>query len=420
MDAIIDYRGKTPEKTDYGIPLITAKIVKGGQIQKPEEFISPADYDSWMRRGIPAPGDIVLTTEAPLGEVAQLDKRKVALAQRLIALRGKRNLLDNTFLKYLMQSDFVQDQLKSRASGSTVSGIKQSELRKIDLFVPPLPIQHRIAHILGSLDDKIELNRHMNETLEAMASAIFKSWFVDFDPVRAKAEGRKPVGIDAETAALFPDGFEEVDGREMPRGWGVGPISNCCQRVENGGTPRRDHPEYWDLPEIPWLTSGEVRQEIITSTENRISKLGFENSSAKLWPKGTSVIALYGATAGQVSLISTELCANQACCALIPKNKMRYFNYLAMSSAVKSLEKQASGSAQQNLSQKIVAEYEICQPSQEILNQFDNVVEPLFEVWISNIQQSRTLGEIRGALLPKLMSGEINILNSNIISDEAL
>lgn len=91
-----------------------------------------------------------------------------------------------------------------------------------------------------------------------------------------------------------------------------------------------------------------------------------------------------------------------------------------MSSAVKSLEKQASGSAQQNLSQKIVAEYEICQPSQEILNQFDNVVEPLFEVWISNIQQSRTLGEIRGALLPKLMSGEINILNSNIISDEAL
>ncbi|MDD5713140.1 MAG: restriction endonuclease subunit S, partial [Smithellaceae bacterium] len=184
MAAIIDYRGKTPTKTSFGIPLITAKVVKGGRIETPDEFIAVDDYELWMRRGIPKAGDVVITTEAPLGEVAQLGAERVALAQRLITLRGKDGLLDNRFLKFLMQSENVQDQLRSRASGTTVLGIKQSELRKILLTLPPIEEQQAIAHILGTLDDKIELNRRMNETLEDMARALFKSWFVDFDPVR--------------------------------------------------------------------------------------------------------------------------------------------------------------------------------------------------------------------------------------------
>jgi very-short-patch-repair endonuclease/restriction endonuclease S subunit len=184
MTTIIDYRGKSPEKSSFGVPLITAKIVKGGRIERPAEFILPEHYDSWMRRGIPQAGDVVITTEAPLGEVAQLDGQMVALAQRLITLRGKPDRLDNTYLKYLMQSTFIQQQLHGRSTGTTVHGIRQSELRRVILAIPPLPEQRAIAHILGTLDDKIELNRRMNETLEAMARAIFKSWFVDFDPVR--------------------------------------------------------------------------------------------------------------------------------------------------------------------------------------------------------------------------------------------
>lgn len=112
MAAIIDHRGKSPIKTSSGVPLVTAKIVKGGRIAKPEEFISEQDFDEWMRRGLPEPGDIVMTTEAPLGKVAQLDGQKVALAQRIITIRGKRDILDNTFLKFLLQSDPVQDQLR--------------------------------------------------------------------------------------------------------------------------------------------------------------------------------------------------------------------------------------------------------------------------------------------------------------------
>jgi len=174
MDAIIDYRGKSPKKTTSGVPLITAKIIKDGRILPTQEYIAEEDYDSWMRRGIPQPGDIVLTTEAPLGEIAQLGFEKVALAQRVITLRGKEGLLDNRFLKYLMLSHPIQARLRARASGTTVQGIKQRELRQIELSFPEITVQKRIAHILGTLDDKIELNRRMNRTLEKMAAAIFK------------------------------------------------------------------------------------------------------------------------------------------------------------------------------------------------------------------------------------------------------
>ena len=139
------------------------------------------NYDERMQRGIPKSGDVVITTEGPLGEVGQLDDRKLSIGQRLIALRGKKGLLDNTYLKFLLMSDYVQNQLLARQTGTTVSGIKQAELRKIDLLIPPITIQRRIAEILSALDDKIELNRQTNATLEAIAQAIFKEWFVDFN-----------------------------------------------------------------------------------------------------------------------------------------------------------------------------------------------------------------------------------------------
>src|SRR5690606_39158567 len=158
LDDLIDYRGKTPRKTNHGIPLITAKVVKSGRIETPDEFIAEEDYASWMTRGLPKIGDVVLTTEAPLGEVAQIKFLPVALAQRIVTLRGKPGLLDNCYLLYLLQSQEMQEKLVGRSSGTTVIGIKQSELRKIELALPPISEQRAIAHILGTLDDKIELN----------------------------------------------------------------------------------------------------------------------------------------------------------------------------------------------------------------------------------------------------------------------
>jgi len=172
MESIIDYRGKTPKKTACGIPLVTAKIVKGGRINLFKEFISPDDYDSWMRRGMPKAGDVVMTTEAPLGEIAQLDDRKVALAQRIITLRGEITTLLNGYLRFLMQSALFQNELLARASGTTVLGIKQKELRQIPILIPPIQQQKAFAELTTPLTMQIDKNWAMNETLSEIRDTL--------------------------------------------------------------------------------------------------------------------------------------------------------------------------------------------------------------------------------------------------------
>jgi type I restriction enzyme S subunit len=279
------------------------------------------------------------------------------------------------------------------------------------LHSPPLAEQRAIAAVLGALDDKIELNRRMNATLESMARALFQSWFVDFDPVRAKLDGRKPEGLDEATASLFPEQFQESAVGNIPSAWSFGPITECCTRIHSGGTPRRDEPEYWRDGTVPWLTSGEVRQPMITSTESYISELGLNESAAKWIPANSTVVALYGATAGQVSFLGTSTTTNQAICSLVPKSGFEFFNYFAMRGATAEMESKAAGSAQQNISKGVIEETVAILPPPLILNQFNSIVAPLFANWIANTQQSRTLATLRDTLLPKLLSGELSVAN---------
>lgn len=211
---LIDYRGKSPKKSDTGIPVISAKVVKAGRIyQQIEQTIAPEYYDQWMTRGLPSVGDIVFTTEGPMGEVAQLDRKSVqyALGQRIVCLSGKPDLLDNGFLKFLLMSDRQQEILATYATGTTVEGISQKALRSVPITIPPLPEQRAIAATLGALDDKIELNRRMCETLESMARALFRDWFVDFGPTRAKMAGTAPY-LAEHLWSLFPDRLDD-DGK---------------------------------------------------------------------------------------------------------------------------------------------------------------------------------------------------------------
>jgi type I restriction enzyme S subunit len=249
----------------------------------------------------------------------------------------------------------------------------------------------------------------MNATLEAMARALFQSWFVDFDPVRAKFDGRKPIGLDETTAALFPEHLEDSPLGHIPKGWKVGNIQDCCVQIQNGGTPRRNETRFWDGGDIPWLASGEIRQPIITATESFITEEGLAESSAKWVPAFSTVVALYGATAGQVSFTSSRLTTNQAVCALIPKKDFTFFNYLTMRGATAELENKAVGSAQQNISKGIVEETRVVLPPPLLVERFTEVARPLFEQWISNLHQSRTLATLRDTLLPKLLSGELSV-----------
>ena len=409
MDAIIDYRGKTPKKTESGIPLITAKIVKGGYILEPFEFIAVDNYDSWMVRGIPQIGDVVLTTEAPLGETAQLTNANVALAQRIVTLRGKKGLLDNDYLLCALQSDFVQHQLESRSSGSTVKGIKQSELRKVSLPVPPLDEQQQISRILKSLSNKLVCNTQTNQTLEQMAQAIFKSWFVDFDPVKAKMNGEQPEGMDAITASLFPEKLVESELGLIPEGWEVSTLSSLI-KLTGGGTPKRSEETYWN-GDIPWFSVRDApsgSNVFVVDTDEKITELGLNKSSTKLLPKGTTIITARG-TVGKLALVGTDMCMNQSCYGIRGKEVGDFYNYFNLNEAVSTLQRNTHGAVFDTITTKTFDTYSMAFSGAELANKFDALVAPLLQKIEANVRQNIELATLRDTLLPKLLSGEIEL-----------
>lgn len=179
LESLIDYRGKTPQKSDCGVMTLSAKSVRDGYIDYSQcYFISSEEYTRFMVRGFPKVGDVLLTTEAPLGVTARLDRADVAIAQRLLTLRGKAGVLDTGFLYYYLRSPIGQAKLFERQTGTTVTGIKQAEFRKIMIELPDIGSQCKIVSILRSLDDKIRTNKEINENLAQQAQAIYADIFI--------------------------------------------------------------------------------------------------------------------------------------------------------------------------------------------------------------------------------------------------
>jgi type I restriction enzyme S subunit len=395
--------------------LITAKIIKNGRIEKPDEFIAEEDYDNWMSRGIPKAGDIVMTTEAPLGEVAQLDGSKVALAQRVITLRGKDGLLDQTFLKFLLRSQPVQEDLRSRATGTTVIGIRQSELRKIALTFPSIDEQRAIAHILGTIDDKIELNRRMNETLEAIARAIFKSWFVEFDPVRAKVNGEAPESIcrrlwlTPDLLALFPNRFVDSELGGIPEGWEISKVAVVTENIFSGGTPDTRKSAYWN-GELNWFSSGETRNRFVVGTEKKITQAGVKNSSTRLAVPGDILIASAGQgnTRGQTSYCAICTYVNQSVVSVRSKPGMMhpiwlFYNLSSRYEEMRSISD--SHSSRGSLTTKLIGGMPIVHAGSDLVVAFGNLVGSMTSRQIENQREAEILSGIRDNLLPKLLSG---------------
>lgn len=402
VEKFIDYRGKTPKKTASGVPLITAKIVKNGRINTPNEFIALEDYDKWMTRGIPQKGDVVMTTEAPLGEVAQLCfDGKVALAQRIITMRGKVNVLDNGFLKYMLQSPLMQHRIHSRSSGTTVIGIKSSELKKIPIPVPPIDIQKKIASILGSIDEKIELNLKMNETLEEMAMTLYKHWFVDFGP--------------------FQDGeFVESELGMIPEGWECIEIGEAVS-VLGGGTPKTSVKEYWENGDINWFSPTDLTTQkslFISKSSKKITKLGLEKSSAKLFPP-YCVMMTSRATIGEISINREEACTNQGFITLIPNETFTMYQlYFWLKTNMDLILSIANGSTFKEVSKTNFKKLKILKPKN--IEEFTQKCEKLFKLIESNLIEIEELTNIKDYLLPRLLSGEIDLSKAEKQVEEVL
>mgnify|MGYP000885577448 CR=1 FL=1 len=407
LEAVIDYRGKTPRKlggnwSNSGYRAFSARNIENGQVKNENSinFIDKQLYKKWMKIEIKR-GDILLTSEGPLGQYYYWDSdEKIVLSQRLFGLRAKKETIDSSYLYQYIKSPIFQSEIKNRETGTTVTGIRQTELLKTRVIVPPLPEQTRIASILSSFDSKIELNRQMNKTLEEIASTIFKRWFVDFEFPNEHGEPYKSSG----------GKMVESELGMMPEGWRVGPVNDLIQ-VESGfpfSSSIFDENGSYGLVTIKNVQDG----VFVSECANRIDTIPEKMPNYCKLAAGNILLSLTG-NVGRICIVTGDnFVLNQRVAVLNPIDKIsRGFTYLLFRQKdfQNNLIGIARGTAQQNLSPIDTARLEIIIPSGYILAQFGQIANPIFEALISNLNQINVLSHLRDSLLPRLMSGRIRV-----------
>jgi type I restriction enzyme S subunit len=311
--------------------------------------------------------------------------------------------LSGIFLYYLARSEDFRAHAIQSTTGTTRQRIQKEFLGYYKIITPPVAEQRAIAHILGTLDEKIELNRQMNQTLEAIAQAIFKSWFVDFDPVRAKAEGREPAGINPEIAALFPDRFVNSELGEIPEGWRIKSLDQIANYLN--GLPLQKYPPK-DNKSLPVIKIAELRKGITESTDRASAEIDKEyiiNDGDILFSwSGSLEICIWCGGRGAL---------NQHLFKVTSEIYPRWFYYLWTKEYLPEFRRIASAKATTmgHIQRYHLTEALVLVPSAKLLEKMNKVIEPFFKLIVCNNVQSRTLAQIRDTLLPKLLSGEIRV-----------
>ena len=383
-----------------GLPLLNGPTEYGSHHPEPLQYTT----DTRKRA---KPGDILFCVRGSTTGRMNWADREYAIGRGVAAIRHKKKSelqpLVRAVIEYGLPGLFTQ------ATGSTFPNVSADQLAK--LWWPPLEEfeQRAIANILGTLDDKIDLNRRMNETLEAMALAIFKSWFIDFDPVRAKAEGRDP-GLTEHIANLFPDRFEDSELGEIPAEWEVGSILRQG-RLLSGGTPKTDRKDYWD-GDILWASAKDVSQcgqTFLVKTERTITHKGLEESATQLIPSFCTAVVARGATTGRMVMFGREMAMNQTCYALASITDTPFALYCHLRHEIDNLVHSAHGSVFDTITTSTFANSKIVVQPPSLLTTFDQNVAPMFQRILGNTEESQTLTAIRDRLLPKLISGEVRV-----------
>jgi len=309
--------------------------------------------------------------------------------------------IDQLFLFYLLS--WQTSYLTYIADGSVQKNLNTTLLKNLEIALPPLPEQRAIAEILGSLDDKIELNRQMNATLEAIARALFKSWFVDFDPVYAN-RGERPTPLPAEVLALFPDTFTDSDLGPIPEGWEVGTLGNIAKNIR-----KSVHPE--DLPSnTPYIGLQHMPQQSIAlsdwgdAEEVNSNKYQFQTEQilfGKLRPYFHKV-----GIAPVNGICSTDILV------IVPKLEQWFSFVLELVSSSQFIDYTtavSTGTRMPRTNWRNMSKYEVIKPPLTLVKTYNEMTKPLFELIQQNIHQSRTLAELRDTLLPRLISGELRV-----------
>ncbi len=315
------------------------------------------------------------------------------------------------FLYYVFTSAEQQDYIRQNAIQTGVPHTNLGILRNTPLTLPPLAEQKAIAAVLGALDDKIELNRRMNATLEAMARALFQSWFVDFDPVRAKLDGRQPPNLAPATAALFPDSFQDSELGHIPKGWTVEPVGEVVACV-GGATPSTSEPKFWEGGTHHWTTPKDfssLQAPILLDTERRLTDAGIAKISSGLLPAGTLLMSSR-APVGYLAISAIPVAINQGFIAMkCNECASNYFMLNWCQQNMAEIEGRATGTTFAEISKQNFRPIPMVLPPKELMAAFTAQVAPHYAQITANLHQSRTLATLRDTLLPKLLSGELSV-----------
>ena len=394
-------------------PFVQTGVIKasGGRVTTHSQTYSEAGLA--QSRLWPA-NTMVITIAANIAETAVLTY-PACFPDSVIGFIADESKCDVRFVEYMFR--FLKSKLQHEnvGTGSVQDNINLQTLDQLRFLLPPLSEQRAIAHILGTLDDKIELNRRINETLEAMARALFKSWFVDFDPVRAKMAGRD-TGLPKRLADLFPDRMVDSELGEIPEGWEVKSLAETVEII-GGGTPKTSVPQYWD-GDIPWFSvvDAPTQSEIwVVDTAKKITQIGIESSSARILPVGTTIISARG-TVGRIALVGVPMAMNQSCYGLRRSGPTHgLFNYFTIHALVVMLQQHTHGSIFNTITRDTLAAVYVVSPCSDVIDAYERLVWTAFERIRSGLFQSRNLVTIRDALLPKLISGELRVKDATLL-----
>ncbi|SHE89617.1 restriction endonuclease subunit S [Dysgonomonas macrotermitis] len=391
--------GGTPKTTidsfwNGDIPWLSVKDFNNSEkyVYQTEKSISKLGLEKSTTRLLQK-NDIIISARGTVGEIAMLPF-PMAFNQSCYGIRGDLDIIDQDYLYYLMK--FKLAEIKSKTHGSVFDTITRDTFGNINCSLPAFNIQQKISNILSSFDDKIALNKRINDNLEQQALAIYRSWFVDFEPFK---------------------GGEFIDSElgEIPEGWGVGRLSDVG-RIVGGSTPSKSHSEYYTTNGIPWLTPKDLsmtQAKFTSRGEIDITEIGYKSCSTKLLPRG-SVLFSSRAPIGYISIALNEICTNQGFKSIVPNREIgTAFIFYYLKANTSKIESQASGSTFKEASGTLINSLSIIRPPLKVIHNFNEIMTPIFFQQEKNEGENEKLSKLRDTLLPKLMSGELKITDLN-------
>lgn len=406
---IVDNRGKTVPTVEKGIALIATNCVTNDHLYPWYEslrFISQETYDTWFRAH-PNPGDILLTLKGSQNGAICLvpDPVDFCIAQDMVAIRANEEVVDPLFLFAALRSPGVQSQIKNLDVSGVIPHFKKTDFDKLHLPYPDRTTQEEIGRTYFELSAKIDVNRRMTETLEAMARAVFKSWFVDFDPVCAKSEGRDP-GLPKHVADLFPDSFVDSEMGKIPNGWEAGTLADVASlNPENWSKDTRpDTIHYVDLSNTKW---GRIESVTAHARQDAPSR------AQRVLKPGDTIVGTVRPGNGSYAFVTEEKLTGSTGFAVLRPHRQEYreYVYLAATAAenIEELAHLADGAAYPAVRPEVVAATVSIQPPDFVLTSFAKTAGPLLARIAASDRESRTLAALRDTLLPKLISGELRV-----------